>query len=101
MSVSVHIMFFWYGLSVVFYTAAFISAAKAYPIKTDKWTTRRAKYLLAGLFCFVVGLVGVFGLALMLGIYNESNEYINQSMILGGVVGFLVFWLLQGPLRRH
>ena len=87
-------MFFWYGFSLVFYTAGFISASRDRN-QSPKVKGQRAKRLVVGLICFVVGLVGVFGLALMLGIYNASNEYVNQFMILGGVIGLLVSRLLR------
>lgn len=48
------------------------------------------------LLLIAIGLVGVFGLALLLGLYNRQVAFINQSMLAGGAVGVLVSALVIG-----
>jgi hypothetical protein len=95
-SLSICVVFFWYGLSLVLYTFIFIRRVGG-RYRATATVGAKPPILLVRLFLFLVGLVGVLGLALLLGIYNGKVDYINQSMILGGLLGIPIAKLLISP----
>lgn len=91
---SIGLAFFWYGFSLVFILFACITHVVKGERDGIPRTAERLVYT-------ITLLVGVWGLATLLGIHNASNNWVNQFMIVGVLVGFLVSNRITGRPQFH
>lgn len=84
---SINLVFAWYGFSLVlflFIVVEFVEKGRLSKRSTDKHEGRVG--FVERLVLLLIGLVGVWGLATLLGEYKAA-EYANQFLILGLLLG--------------
>lgn len=91
-ALSICLAFFWYGFSLVFVLFACIDRVdrpRSHGDAKPGTDIERSVGVLEKLLLTFIILVGVWGLASLLGVYNATVEYINQFMIAGSLVGLV------------
>jgi len=93
-ALSICLAFFWYGFSLVVVLFACIDrverAGSRGDTKSGTEDVERPVGVLEKLLLTFIILIGVWGLASLLGIYNPTIEYVNQFMITGSLLGLVV-----------